>query len=228
METFGDILPTENHSTTTMAPTKLSDLTNEDIAGYSASFKESLTPPGHMEVDEAKKYMAQIVTLFNMPEMDVQIALGGWSALHDVGAVQNFADKPPIVCGSVSMPATKVYGDIIEVSEDGKPRRFCATMFEKDIDVLLKIFPQLSPMLAARCAKAGLPASNPKAVISFLKGVTPATVGTNVARVQAKDLLLMRNAKGINGSGAAIAAGQAAQAVVTEVMPSSGHNLWNQ
>jgi hypothetical protein len=228
METFEGIQDIFENQVANMAKTSMSDLTQEEIVAYSANYKNSLTPPGHMEKDKAEAYMAQIVQLFGQPEMDVKVALGGWCCTHDVGAVQSFADKPDIVCGTVSVAAKKVFGDIIPISVQGEPRQFCATMFEKDIDVLLQIFPQLNDILAARCASAGFPASNPKAVISFCKGVTPATVGSNTARIRAKAALLNRNALGSNNSGATFRAEEAAHVAVTEVVPASGHDLYSR
>jgi len=51
-------------STPVTTPVTLSELTAEKIAEYSASMKNSLTPPGHMQKDKANAYMAKIVQLF--------------------------------------------------------------------------------------------------------------------------------------------------------------------
>jgi len=202
-------------------------LTAEKIAEYSASMKNSLTPPGHMQKDKANAYMAKIVQLFGKSEVEVQLAVAGWACVHDVGSVQSFADKPPIVLGTKSVPADAVFGDIIPVTSAGEPRQFCATMFEKDIGVVLQVFPQINTMLAARCAEAGLPASNPRAVISFLKGVTTSTAGANVGRVAAKKTLIAKNVGKSAGGGAARVATEEARVAVQEIMPASGHNLYD-
>jgi len=212
-----------NMSTTS----ELGELTPDQIVSFSASFKNVLTPPGHMQKDQAQGYLAQIVQLFGKDEIEVKLALGGWACIHDVGSVQSFADKEPIVVGTKSVVADKVFGEIIPVTVAGEPRKFCATMFEADIDVILRVFPQINNMLAGRCAQAGLPASDPKAVISFLKGVTTSTVGNNATRVKAKAVLIAQNRGSAQGGGAAVAAERGAQLAVREFQP-SGHDLYGQ
>lgn len=225
---FFDNLFIENHSIDEMATiTDLSALSENEIAELSGFFKEALTPPGHMPIDQAKKYMAQIVTLFAQDEVRVMLAIAGWAALHDIGSVQDFSTKPPIVCGSVSKAATEVFGGIVPVSADGEPRQFCAAMFEVHIGTVLKVFPQLKSMLATRSAEAGLASSDPKSVISYVRGVTAVTASGAVARSGAKSTLLRRNASSVSGGGASTVARNTAAAAVEEVVPSSGHSgLW--
>jgi len=207
--------------------TELSKLTETEIVALAAKFQHSLTPPGHMLMDRAVKYMAEIMALFQgESEVMVKIAIAGWAALHDVGSVQNFAGKPPIVCGTKSVPAVEVFGKIIPVDEKGEPRQFCATMFEKDAAVILKVLPQLVPMLSARSAEAGLPASSPMSVISYFKGVTPATAGSNVDRNRARGRLLTNSAVSRGQAGAAVEANSVAHAAIGEAEVTSGHNLY--
>lgn len=227
-EIFGNLF-TEiniNKMASTSTGSIMSEMTTEQAAELASYFSESLTPPGHMQKDVARAYMARVVQLFGESEMKVAIAVAGWSAVHDVGNVQDFAAKPPIVCGSKVVPATAVFGDIIPVSMLGEPRQWCATMFEADVDKVLMVMPQVKTILAARCAEAGLPSSDPKAVITWVKGVTTNTAGNGVARVQAKHNLLARNANSAGGAGAAKVASSAVREAVVEAPISSGHNLY--
>jgi len=210
-----------------VGPVGLGELNESKIAELASYFKGALTPPGHMSKDEANGYMKRVVDLFGEDEIKVSLAVAGWAAIHDVGNVQDFSTKPPIVCGNKSVAATQVFGGIIPVSALGEPRQWCATMFEEHIDTVLKVFPQVKTILASRCAEAGLPASNPKAVITYLKGVTAATVGDSVTRANAKHNLLGRNMNNVGNSGAARVAADAAHLAVVEAPAgSSGHDLY--
>jgi len=205
----------------------LGELTTAEIATYAAKYKGSLTPPGHLEEEKVKKYLTRIYALFEgQAEIDVQIVLGGFAIVHDVGATQDFSVKPDIKVGTVSVNPSRIFGDIIPITVEGEARKFCATLFEKNIKVLLSIYPEAATMLAARSAKAGQPAANPEAVISFVKGVTPSTMGLNSERQRAKAVLLRGNRAGALGAGAAVTADSTA-ARVTEQFPSSGHEqIW--
>jgi len=207
--------------------TDIDKLKPEEVVALAAVFKDALTPPGHMSKDKAKAYMTKINALFDgEKEINVKFALAGWSAIHDVGAVQDFSGKPPVVCGARVVPATEIYGGVIPVTAEGLPRQFCATMFEEHIDTILQVFPQLHSILAARCASAGLPTSDPKAVISFVKGVTPATMGGNIKRMSAKTRLLSGNATSPKLDGATQVAELAARQTIVDASQTSGHGLY--
>jgi hypothetical protein len=224
-ELFGNLF--EITTKVRMSKSVISEMSADDVQAMAAFFAESLTPPGHMQKDVAKAYMAKIVNLFGMDEVKVRLAVAAWAAVHDVGSVQDFSTKPPVVCGTKEVAASEIFGSIIPVTAQGEPRQFCAVMFEEDIDTILKVFPQVATLLASRCAEAGLPTSDPKAVITFIRGVTPQTMGGNVARSQAKNALLLKNNRSAGGGGAAkVAELNAARAIETAGVPDSGHQLW--
>jgi len=224
---FEEISQSSKKSTVRMATkTVLGALKPDELASLGTSLANSLTAPGHMQLDIAKAYMARILPLFDgQTEPAIHAGLAAWAALHDVGAVQDFQGKPPIVIGTASVSATAVFGEIVPVTQAGEPRQFCATMFEADMDYVLKIFPHLYFMLSARCVEAGLPASDPKAVISFMKGVTPATAGSNATRVMARTNLLAKNATNGKGGAARVTEGQV-QHALAENNQLSGHDLY--
>lgn len=225
-ELFGNLFVESREKMADQVNSALEGLSATKVAELSGFFVNSLTPPGHMQKDVASTYMSKIVTLFGEEEVKVMLALAGWAAAHDVGSVQDFGSKPPIVCGTKEVKADDVFGKIIPVTSQGEPRQFCATMFEEHVDLIMRVFPQLKIMLSARSAEAGMAASDPKAVISFVRGVTPATAGGNVVRMRAKNTLLQRNAVSNSKAGAAQVAEVAATQAVTDAVASSGHNLF--
>jgi hypothetical protein len=197
-----------------------------EIATLSSLVAKSIVPPGHMAKDEANSYMTKIHALFSpASELEVQATLAAWAAIHDVGGTQDFAGKPPIVVGNKSIQPSEVFGEIIPVGSEGKPRQFCATMFEENFDVVLEIVPQLRTILASRCAQAGLPVGEVKSVVSYLKGVTPGTVGTNAARTAANATLLAHNARSKGANGAQQTARDTSLVVQEVTQAGSGHDL---
>lgn len=196
----------------------------------SGAFREKLlkvtgnvVAAGQMSEDDATRYMGQIASLFGESSpADVELALCIWAVINDVGGTDDFAKKPPVVVDNVHVPATEIFGGIIPVGAEGLPRRFCSTRFEKYVGQIVDGSPKIQAVLNARCAKAGLPAGNFMAVISFVKGVTAETQGDASTRTIAKDAFLARRV----GTGTVKGANRPvhpSSSMVTEVTPQQTH-----
>jgi len=198
----------------------------KELAELAASLRKDLTPPGHMQADKALAYMARVYALFSgASEAEVQLGLGAWACVHDVGGTQDFTGKPPVVVKGIAVAATEIFGKIIPVTNEGEPRQFCATMFEEAIDVILEAHPDIRVMLAQRCAKAGLgSAANPKEVVSFVKGVTITTTGSVAVRAGAKSNLLSQSSSPRPGGARAVEIGT--PVAVGNYPTASGHDLF--
>lgn len=167
-----------------------------DIKALRAAASEAadhINAPGQMSVDDANTYMAEIKNLFpGVDGVQVEIALAMWAALHDVGGTQDFSSKDPIVAGSISVPATRVFGGVVPVDNRGLPRKFCSTRFEGVVGALLNADPTFRQKLTPKAIRAGLQPGDELKVVSYVRGVTPATVSGGGDRQMAKDMLLNR------------------------------------
>jgi hypothetical protein len=128
--------------------------------------------------------------------LEVDLALFAWGVLNGTGSNTDYTNAPPITAGGISVPATRVFGEILPLDSRGVPRKVFSTYFEGDSVRYLDAFPEFVPMLAARAAKAGQPGSPPILHVDFVRGVTASTMGNSLSRLAGKDNLLARRGKG--------------------------------
>lgn len=168
----------------------LADLLERDSEAFkqlAESAGRDIPPPGYMSKDQAGRYMAQIRNLF--PGADgnmVEMVLAKWVCLHDVGGVQDFTGKPPIVVGTHSVAATKIFGEIIPTDNRGLARQFCATRFEKVVDAILVACPDVRAGLTPKALECGLKRGDEGLVVSFKRGGLPGTADSRGLRSAAR------------------------------------------
>lgn len=186
-----DITSSTNMSENSTLASLVSD--KKKLAEAAQTLSATIVAPGQMAADDANTYMASIRNLFPGEQAgSIELALACWAALQDVGGSQDFASKDPVIVGQTSVPATKIFGEIIPVDNRGLPRKFCSTRFEASMPAVLDAMPALRSKLTPKAIKAGLSAGDELKVISFVRGVTPSTVSGGGDRQAAKDMLLHR------------------------------------
>lgn len=148
--------------------------------------------------NDAINYMAKIRALFhNVDEYRIDLALCIWGILNGVGGLDDYVNKPPVVVASVSVPAYKIFGEIVPVGSAGIPRKLFSTVFEQYVVDILKSDVKLCNLLQPRMAKAGLKPGMELQLVDFVRGTTANTVGMASERNRAKtNLLRQKNATG--------------------------------
>jgi len=168
----------------------------EDEAALATAVAEvsmKYAAPGYMHMDEVQRYMTRIKSLFpGCSGAEVELALFVWGMLNGTGGTDDYAGKPDIEVGQISVPATAVCGGIIPVGVDGKVRQFFAAAFERQAPALLKKMPHLHTLMAPRVAKAGLVTGQTLMAIDFVKGATPETVGSGTLRASVKKAFIQQ------------------------------------
>lgn len=183
----------EHSFKSTGGPGQLARLDADAIKSLAARCGNNIPAPGYMAQDDCKAYLAQIYNLFpGVDQVEVEMTLAKWCILHDVGGEQGHAEKPPIEAGGISVPANRVFGEVIPSDRRGLPRQFAATMFEKMVPVILDACPEIRAALTPRAIERGSRAGDEVFVVSFVKGGVPGSTASH-ARAKAKRVGVTRS-----------------------------------